>query len=498
MESMESRKLHNFSLEDFKKSQTQMIATSDQSYDIWGYGHQYRSRLKTYSTEEVEKIIDSGSLQEQQELSANYFWKNGFYKRLLIHYATLLKYVGILISNPTYGKNLSTDHIQKRYYNAVDFVERMNLPKLFTECALRALRDGTYYGVITKLDKQGFAMLDLPGKYCCSRFKDAFGNDIIEFNVMYFNTILLDKDRKAALSLYPKEVQKHYHLYSKGKASSPWVMVPTEIGVCFPFFDGRPFFLNVIPATIQYDEAVDIEKARNLEEIKKIIVQKIPHLADGMLLFEPDEAAEMHAGTCGMMKGNKNVSVLTTYADTTAIASHSSNETAASGLENMKKNIYNEAGTSGQLFASDGSNTLEASVKNDIALMMYLANKFATFVSNIVNSLYSNGNVNFKYQILPVSIHNEEKYVDSAFKLAQFGYSALYPAIAMGISQRDLINIKSLENDVLDISKYLIPLSSSHTQSGANKEGGRPQKEEDEKAEKTLKNEESLDNQAKK
>ena len=262
--------------------------------------------------------------------------------------------------------------------------------------------------------------------------------------------------------------------------------------------DGRPFFINVIPATIQYDEAVDIEKARNLEEIKKIIVQKIPHLADGMLLFEPDEAAEMHAGTCGMMKGNKNVSVLTTYADTTAIASHSSNETAASGLENMKKNIYNEAGTSGQLFASDGSNTLEASVKNDIALMMYLANKFATFVSNIVNSLYSNGNVNFKYQILPVSIHNEEKYVDSAFKLAQFGYSALYPAIAMGISQRDLINIKSLENDVLDISKYLIPLSSSHTQSGANKEGGRPQKEEDEKAEKTIKNEESLDNQAKK
>ena len=68
----------------------------------------------------------------------------------------------------------------------------------------------------------------------------------------------------------------------------------------------------------------------------------------------------------------------------------------------------------------------------------------------------------------------------------------------MGISQRDLINIKSLENDVLNISKYLIPLSSSHTQSGANEEGGRPQKEDDEKAEKTIKNEESLDNQAKK
>ena len=51
-------------------------------------------------------------------------------------------------------------------------------------------------------------------------------------------------------------------------------------------------FLNVIPATIQYDDAVETERERDLEEIRKIIVQKIPHLTDGGLLFEPEEAAE--------------------------------------------------------------------------------------------------------------------------------------------------------------------------------------------------------------
>jgi hypothetical protein len=36
--------------------------------------------------------------------------------------------------------------------------------------------------------------------------------------------------------------------------------------------------LDVIPATIDYDEAVETNKERDLEEIRKIIVQKIPHL----------------------------------------------------------------------------------------------------------------------------------------------------------------------------------------------------------------------------
>jgi len=46
-------------------------------------------------------------------------------------------------------------------------------------------------------------------------------------------------------------------------------------------------------------------------------------MTDGRLLFEPDEAEEIHAGTVGMLKGNKNLSVLTTYADVEAITSKS-------------------------------------------------------------------------------------------------------------------------------------------------------------------------------
>ena len=73
------------------------------------------------------------------------------------------------------------------------------------------------------------------------------------------------------------------------------MIIPSDIGICFPFFDGRPLFLSVIPASLEYDDAIQTERDRDAEEIRKILVQKIPHLQDGRLLFEPDEAAEMHA-----------------------------------------------------------------------------------------------------------------------------------------------------------------------------------------------------------
>jgi hypothetical protein len=166
-------------------------------------------------------------------------------------------------------------------------------------------------------------------------------------------------------------------------------------------------FLNVIPAAIDYDSAVETEKERELDEIRKIIVQKIPHLNTGELLFEPDEALEMHKGTVGMMKGNKNVSVLTTYADTEAITSRTSSEAATNNLEKMLNNLYAEAGVSKELFASTSNLTLEYSIKTLINLMMVLGEKYGNFITSIVNGIYGNSNITFKYKILPITRYTE-------------------------------------------------------------------------------------------
>ena len=505
----------NFSLDSFSKASKKMVATNDNAYSSI-YQDPLRSRClkREYTEQEILSIIDSGSLSEQQKLSRYYFHKDGYYKQILIHYATLLMYSGLLIPNPAPGKNLSTSHIQKRYYNAMDFVENMQLPTVLSNCALRALIDGTYYGVKAPTDKKSFVLIDLPSGYACSRFKDTKGNDIVEFDVSYFDKISDKEQQKTALAAYPKIVSKAYKEWSNQKRKSKWVMIPSDVGVCFPLFDGRPLFLSIIPATLEYDAAVATERERDADEIRKIIVQKIPHLTDGRLLFEPDEAEEIHSAAVGMMKGNKNLSVLTTYGDVDAIVSKTSADNTDSILSRFEQNIYAQGGTSKEIFAASGSSSLKTSLTNDLALMMHLAGKFSTYITNTINDMFANSNITFKYSILPISWHNQIDYADMAFKLVGSGYSILMPALAVGLTQRDLGNVKDMENDLLKLGEKLIPLSTSYTQSESGEdgdktdadqdpkqgeakptlpqdEGGRPKKQGEDKAEQTIANEKS-------
>lgn len=493
---MDNQAIDKERLTVFTNAYKDMIAINEQSYRssfAWGRS-KIRERVREYTPEEVERIIESGDVDSQIRLSRNYYNLDGFYKRIILHYATILKYTGLLIPNPGFGKDLSEQYIQKKYWGAMDFLDSNNIPSLCEHIAFRALRDGCYYGILLPVDKKKIALLDLPTTYCTSRFKDKMGNDIIEFDVTYFDTIFDTEARKGALRVYPNVISNWYRRYKNGKVKSKWVYVPAEIGVCLPFLDGKPSFLNVIPAVMEYEKAKETDRERDLEEIRKIIVQRIPHLQDGGLLFEPDEAAEIHKGTVKMMKSNPNVSVLTTYADVDAIVSKTTNDSTTASLQAALKNIYSESGTSSNLFGTDSNLALETSLNNDLALMMTFAYKLEQFITYIINENYSNSNISFKYTILPITYYNVSKYIDTTFKLAQSGYSYLLPALASGFSQKEFTNVKDLENNLLKLEDKLIPLHSSHTESG-NKTGqvGRPKKSLEDMSEKTAANQESLD-----
>ena len=474
----------------FTKAITGMIAKNESSYNLTRWGRNRYERVKEYTIEEIEKIINSGSINSQIVLSRNYFIKGGFYQRLLMHYATLLKYTGILIPNPSSGKNLSEQYIVKKYNNAITFIDNAKLPKLFTHIATKVLRDGCYYGVIQSVTDKSISILDLPVFYCRSRFKDKEGNDIVEFNVTYFETITDAEYKKRALAVYPKEVVNWYRRYKSKKAIDPWCYISSDVGICMSLVDEKPMFLNIISAELEYIEAKDINRERDLEEIRKILVQHVPHLQDGGLLFEPEEALEMHRGAVDMLRKNENLSVITSYADVDAIVSKTANDNALNSVDKALANIYATAGSSSQLFGTDSNLSLSTSITNDMALMMILAQKLENFITSILNEKFSNSNVSFTYKILPITHYNQKDYVETSLKLANSGYSFILPALAMDLSQRELSNVKDLENNVLKLKEKLQPLSTSYTETG---NVGRPEKDAQDKSAKTIANEKSLD-----
>lgn len=461
-------------------------------YINWGENTRYYS--KNYSLEEIYSILQEGNFLNQLNLSRTFYLKDNIYRRIVLYYATLLTYDGILVPHLAYNSNLSDASFKKKYFQVLDYIENLAIKSTFTRIATRVLVDGAYFGIVLEKSRNKLIIKDLPAEYCSSQYKDYFGRDIIDFDLSYFDTFPTDSARKSVLSNYPKEFQEAYRSYHLGKIG-PYFRVPAELTVFFCLGEAQtPLFLPILPDILDRKEVIDGEIDKQKEEIKKILVQHIPHLTEGELLFEPDEAKVMHDGAVEMMSGNPNVSVLTSYADVEAIVSKTAADTMSNIIDKMKETVYTDAGASSELFAPTGSLAVELSIKNDISLMMMLGNKFGDFITDLLNFLFGNQNISFKYSILPLSVYTRKDFISDSLKLAQSGYSFLLPSIASGISQRDLTNLKELENNILGLTELLVPLSSSYTQSGTG-EPGAPKKDLEDKAPHTIENEQSIDRQ---
>lgn len=446
----------------FKKAFKDMIASSNAAY-VKSDAREVRRRNHRYSKDEIIRIVECGDAVQRAELSEFFFSVSGLYKRIILHYATFLTYSWVL---SPHLKNANDSIKDKKnaavYYKASNFCSDFQIEKRCGLFARDILVKGAYYGLIYN-ENDRVAIQDLPFEYCRSRYKNRDEVDIVEFNMKFFDTITDDELRKEILRTYPKVIQKGYYNY-RHKNKDCWIFLPAEIGVYFKFFDEKPFFLDLIPLLDDLDDYKEIDKKRNLQALKRILVQKIPH--DGMkLVFEPDEAEEMHAGAIEMLQDNRDVDILTTYADVNLL-DLSSDDDEKTEVEDVQDLIYESAGVSKELFSATTDSGLDFSLKNDLSLMMILGNKFASFFTAIINYTYSTKKVKFKLTILPISHYNSDEYTTKQKDLAAFGYCFLTPVLSTGLDQNSLIDLKNLENDLLSLEKILKPLQSAYTQSG--------------------------------
>lgn len=439
-----------------------MIATSKDAY-IKTNGKQSRVRHKLYTSEDIQRIVNFGDSVEQAELSQHFYKTSGLYKRIITHYATFLTYSWLLVPHLKNVKDKITDRkLSQIYYNATDFCSTFQIERKCNQFARDVLVKGAYYGLICDY-KDDVAIVDLPFEYCRSRFKNRQELDIVEFNLKFFDNISDEDLRIEILKSYPKEIQKGYYRY-KHKGDNSWMFIPAEMGIYFNFYEEIPFFLDLIPLLDDLEERKDIDKKRQLQGLKRILVQKVG--VDGMrLVFEPDEAEEMHMGVLEMLQNNPDVDVITTYNDIDLL-DLSGDEDDATKINEIQELIYESAGVSKELFGATTDAGLKFSLRNDLSMMMVLGYKFAHFFSAIINNKFSNKKIKFRFIMLPVSYYNNDEYTARAKDLAAFGYSFLTPVASSGINQTNLTDLKELENELLNLDEALKPLQSSYTQSG--------------------------------
>jgi hypothetical protein len=278
-----------------------------------------------------------------------------------------------------------------------------------------------------------------------------------------------------------------------------------------------PLFINAIPKLIDLDQAQGLDRQKQMQQLLRIIVQKLPLDKNGDLIFDVDEAQDIHNNAVAMLRRAIGVDVLTTFADVDSI-DMSQNTTSANtdGLERVERSVYNSLGVSKNLFNTDGNIALEKSILEDEGVMRKLILQFQIFFDKITQERVQSKNrkkYNFRLYMLETTQYNYKDLSKMYKEQVQIGYSKMLPQIALGHSQSSIVNTAYFENNLLHLTDIMIPPLMSSVMSsesilgkeeqsgngnsesnveGENSGAGRPEKEDSEKSEKTLQNEESM------
>jgi hypothetical protein len=98
----------------------------------------------------------------------------------------------------------------------------------------------------------------------------------------------------------------------------------------------------------------------------KIIVQKLPLDKNGDLIFDVEEAEDIHNNAVAMLSKAVGVDVLTTFADILSFDMSDKNTTATQDdLSKVERSVFNALGLSKNIFNTDGNLSLEKSILED-------------------------------------------------------------------------------------------------------------------------------------
>lgn len=476
---------------------------------------------KTYGVKStVVKALKDGDLKTLREISDYFYRTNGIYFRVCNYFAQMYRYDWYIVPE-VYDKKPNEEKITNEFKKILNYLDNSYIKKVCADVALQVLKNGAYYGMVVP-SKNGVILQELPIEYCRCRYYVG-SLPVVELNMKFFDTQFSDVTyRLKVLKSFPEDVQKGYLLYKQGKlvseynGDSPgWYALTPGSAIKFDFNNGDvPMFANAIPAILDLQAAQELDRRKQMQKLLKIIVQKLPTDKNGDLIFDVDEAEDIHRNAVEMLANAVGVDVLTTFTDVDSVnISDTSTATSVDELEKVERGLYNSLGVSQNMFNTEGNLALEKSVLNDEAICRSLLLQFSAFYDQVVQNLSINSKkYKFRLYMLETTQYNYKEMSKLYKEQVQIGYSKMLPQVALGHSQSFIINSCRFENEVLKLHEIMIPpmmsstmssedvlgrtnkSASNKTQSNIEGEGttGRPEKPDDEKSEKTLANKESM------
>lgn len=482
---------------------------------------EYKKLNPNMTKENIQRAITTNNISMIREASEFFFKISGIYQRLCKHLANLYRY-DWAITPFSMSDKVTVDKIMDGFNKSSYCLETFGVKEFLSSTALKVIKRGCYYGYATH-NGDSIQIQELPIEYCRSRFSIQ-GRPVVEFNMKFFNDAFKDRAyRFKILKTFPKDFQKGYLAFQDGQLvpdypgdTAGWYLLDPACAFKFNINDqDAPIMASVIPHIIDLDAAQDLDRKRMAQKLLKIVIQKMPLDKNGELIFDIDEARELHQNAVKMLSKAIGIDVLTTFAEV-EVADMCDSQAAATmdELSKVERTVYNESGTAQNLFNTDGNIALEKSILDDEANMYGLILQFQAFLNHLIKPFNKNPKkLYYEVSILPTTIYNYKEMSKLYKENSSVGGSKLYAHIALGQTQRQVIATATFENDILDISntfsskqareeqkakmaKDTQPAQGAQPKEKENdadkKTPGRPQKPDDQKSEKTIRNKEAM------
>lgn len=439
----------------------------------------YRNPTFTlYTKDDIISFLQNPNTYEQQLRAAvTYIYgASSHFRRLVQYFAGLTDLAYVVSPYKIDPKKANVKTVNNNYRKTLNLMSSMSVktqfPKILTVC----LREDIFYGTIWQ-SSDNITIQQLPSDYC--KISTIEGNVFnVTFDFSYFNS------NSGYLPFYPKEFETKYNLYQSNRSSMRWQELdsPTSfaIKVNKDIADyAIPPFAGILRELYDLEDYKSLKLSQTELENYAMLVMKLGIDANGDWQMDLDKAKEFWRNLDSVLP--EEVGSVLSPMDIDKISFEKSNTADVDTVSDAEQHMFSAAGVSSLLFNNEkaSANALSLSIKADQAITYDIVKSIEDMVNRFIQS--QSFGKNFKVTFLDCSPFNRKEMGDQYIKACQFGIPMVsYYCASQGLSQAELDSMNFLENDVLEIKKTFVPLSSSSTQSADSSgsgEVGAPEKD---------------------
>lgn len=375
------------------------------------------------------------------------------------------------------------DAILESYYNTLILLNKMGLQLEFLKAYVTCFTEDVFYGVAyfdeNSTSYPSLFFLPLNPEYCKVQGVWNDGTFSYAFDMSFFTK------NQEFLELWGEPFESMWKEYQS--SGSKWITMPQEYSVCLKFRAEDwetviPPFAGLLSSFLGLLEEEDVQAVASEEEIYKLLTFTLPLLKNSNtpddFAVDPRTAAKYF---------DKFKEALPSFVDAVItpipIDSISFNKDVASDTSRVQeatKTVLNSSGGA-QILNSVNLSTsaaFEAVVKADTEFAISsLLPQTEAWVNSFVARYVSTP---CKVKFFEVSVYTKKELRKDLLENAQNGLPTKLAINALsGYSELDTLALNYLEEECLQLSDKLAPLSTSYTQSG-DKEAGGQEKDIDE------------------